>query len=726
MLSDEILDKVVERLVNRIEEANLYSLKSIGETIKKIGTIKPSDVHQLVEAMQYGADYDKIVKKLAEITDLNVKDIYEIFDEVAKTDSRFAEQFYVYRGKKYIPYDENINLQRQVRLIADMTAETYRNLANSTAIGFKIKDENGKVIHKGLKETYQNVIDRAVMAISQGKSTYEGQVYSILKEIGKSGLSTIDYESGYSRRLDSAVRMNIKGALRDLHTRTQEELGREFGADGWEISVHGHPAPDHEEAQGRQFSNEEFRKLQEDGVATTYTGIEINMKRGKNHRPIGQLNCYHYPFSIILGVNRPQYSDEQLQKIKEDNDVGFDYEGKHYTLYEGTQLQRKIETEIRRQKDLQILGKTAGNEKLTNEAQRNINILTKKYQELSNVSGLPTKLDRLRVEGYSPVDLVDDSEGKTKINGSKLTLRKEKVEKTAENKPTLEIKDVKFYNTSKVFKGSKEYLKLDNDDNIKISNGADKLNITIYERKGIKKAYYSRDRKKINTAGYEEDTLKPTVMLWHEMGHALDNSKGGNTYLSNSKEMRMAMYEYYQEHREVPKNVIDYFESFRKKSDEEYEKAHSFKEFYNNYIEIKTKEGETEYNLQIYNNRKNDGTDYYDNIVKWDYEDRKRDYYFEKKRTDIEYAQIGNFSDMFSAISKAGYNGQLCGRYGYHTKKYFEERVENPSTELFANFVSLKMTGADKHLEFFEKECPEIYKELDKLYKQIGDDLSVK
>ena len=406
MLSDEILDKVIERLVNRIEEANIYTLKSIGETIKKIGTIKPSDVTQLVEAMQYGADYDKIVKKLAEITDLNVKDIYEIFDEVAKTDSRFAEQFYVYRNKKYIPYDENINLQRQVRLIADMTAEAYRNMANSTVIGFKIKDENGKVIHKGLKETYQNVIDRAVMAISQGKSTYEGQVYSILKEIGKSGLSTVDYESGRTRRLDSAVRMNIKGALRDLHNRTQEELGKEFGADGVEISVHGHPAPDHEDVQGRQFSIEEFDNFQNDRRATTYTGMVFEPDfNGRDRRAISQYNCYHYTFSIILGVNRPQYTNEQLKKIKEDNDVGFDFEGKHYTLYEGTQLQRQLETEIRRQKDLQILGKAGGNEKLTNEAQKNINILTKKYQELSNVSGLPTKLERLRVDGYKRTDV---------------------------------------------------------------------------------------------------------------------------------------------------------------------------------------------------------------------------------------------------------------------------------------------------------------------------------
>lgn len=730
MLSDEVIEKVVERLVNRIEEANLYTLKSIGATIKKIGTIKPSDVNQLVEAMQYGADYDKIVKKLAEITELNVKDIYEIFDEVAKTDTQFAEQFYKYRNKKFIPYAENINLQRQVRLFADMAVEAYKNLSNNTVIGFKTRDKDGKIIHRGLKETYQDVVDRAVIAISQGKSTYEGEVYKIMKELGKSGLTSVDYESGRSRRMDSAVRMNVKGALRDLHTRTQEELGKEFGADGWEISVHGQPAPDHAEAQGRQFSNDEFRKLQEDGIATTYDGIEIDMRRGKNHRPIGQLNCYHYPFSIVLGVNQPQYTDEQLKKIKEDNDEGFEFEGKHYTLYEGTQLQRQIETEIRRQKDLQILGRTGGSEQLANEAQRNINILTKKYQELSNVSGLPTKLERLRVDGYSQIKLVDDSEGKQEINGSKSILRKEKTEKKAEkveNKATIPIKDGYFYNSSKVFKNSKDKLDLTNDDNIKIYNATNKLaadGLNIYERKNIKRAHYSRYYKKITTTGWKEDTLEPTTVLWHEMGHALDNSKGGTMYLSNSVEMRTAMYDYYSNNRTIPDRVKEYFEGFKERAAEEWEKEHDFKEFYDNYIEWRKSEGASEWSISVYEDNKKNDIERFKKDVRDDYEWQKKRNYYEKKRTDIEYAQLLNFSDMFSAISKGEYNGDFCGKYGYHPKSYYNRSVENPTTELFANFTSLKMTGCKKHLEFFKKECPEIYKELDKLYKEIGDDLS--
>ena len=88
-----------------------------------------------------------------------------------------------------------------------------------------------------------------------------------IKQIGQSGLKTLDYESGRSMRLDSAIRMNTLGGLRKLNNQVQEQFGEEFDSDGVEISVHTAPADDHAEVQGHQFSNKEFEKLQETGIA---------------------------------------------------------------------------------------------------------------------------------------------------------------------------------------------------------------------------------------------------------------------------------------------------------------------------------------------------------------------------------------------------------------------------------------------------------------------------
>ena len=385
MLDDKIINVLVDRLVSRIEQGNEYILKQMGNTIRHIGTLSPSKANQLMNILKYGGNYDKIVRKLAQITELNIRDIEKIFEAVAKENLYFAKQFYEYRNIKYIPYEKNISLQRQVKALARITANNYMNMSRTLAF---TKIENGKVIYTDLARTYQNMIDEAVLNISQGKTDFNSNMYKTIKELGQSGIKTVDYASGYSRRLDSAVRQNLQGALRDISNELQKQFGEEFDYDGIEVSHHANPAPDHEFIDGQQFSKEEFEKID-----------------SELERPVGELNCYHYIFPIILGVSKPNYTKEQLEADKEKNKKGFNYEGKHYTLYEGTQLQRKIETEIRKAKDIQIIAKASGNKELVQESQTRITQLTYKYRELSKISGLPTQLERARVSGYKRTNI---------------------------------------------------------------------------------------------------------------------------------------------------------------------------------------------------------------------------------------------------------------------------------------------------------------------------------
>lgn len=401
MLDERIVEKVIERLVGRVEEMNTYILEKMGGSVKKIGKLSPTQAQQLINILKYGGDYEDIIKKIAEVTEMNVADIQEIFKEVAKNDYRFAKQFYEFRNKPYIPFEENEALQNQIKALARITAGDYLNLSKTTAFSKKV---NGRVVYTELAQTYHDLIDKAVLSVAQGKTAFNEQMYSTLKELASSGIKTIDYANGRSMRMDSAVRMTLKGALRNLHNETQKIIGEQFGADGVEISVHYNPAPDHAEVQGRQFSDEEFDNFQNDRDAVDYQGrVFTHNHEKRDRRSISQYNCYHYTFSIVLGVSKPQYSDEQLRMINEQNEKGFEMDGTRYTNYEGTQLQRKLETEIRKAKDTQIMARASGNDLLAQESQMRINELTYKYKELSKVSGLPTKADRLRISGYSPL-----------------------------------------------------------------------------------------------------------------------------------------------------------------------------------------------------------------------------------------------------------------------------------------------------------------------------------
>ena len=69
----------------------------------------------------------------------------------------------------------------------------------------------------------------------------------------------------------------------------------------------------------------------------------------------------------------------------------------------GTQLQRRIELEIRKAKDTQILARASGDTELIEQSQNKIRLLTSKYNDLCKASGLLPKKIRMQVAGYRKV-----------------------------------------------------------------------------------------------------------------------------------------------------------------------------------------------------------------------------------------------------------------------------------------------------------------------------------
>ena len=432
MISDEVLEKVTERVIQRLQKLNTDILKQIGNSIDEMGKLKPSKAQQLAQMLKYGGDYDKIVKELSKVSKLNTKEIKEIFEEVSKNDYRFAKQFYDYRGIGYIPYDENVALKNQVQAIANITAKRCAEMMTPRALGFGlINKKTGDIEFKGLKQAYYDLLDEAVLSVSQGKESFDQAMTRQIKQMGSGGLKVI-YDSTYinkegkevhnSRRLDSAIRMNLKDSLRELHNETQDIFGKEFGANMVEVSHHSNSAPDHiDTIDGKQFAKIDVIKEQiKNGIEKEIRLEDIQGNRvrvkGKWYddfdtinngldRQVSTLNCYHYIFNGILGVTEPEYTKEELQKDKEKNLNGCEIDGKHYTLYEASQLQRKLETAIREQKDVQILGKSLNNMELITSSQSKITSLTKKYKEVCNVSGLPYKVKRLSISGYKRANI---------------------------------------------------------------------------------------------------------------------------------------------------------------------------------------------------------------------------------------------------------------------------------------------------------------------------------
>lgn len=417
MLNEELQEKLLSVFDKRFQDYNTKVLEELGNVIKQFKDLTPSQAYKLGQQLKYNTTIKDLLDELSKISGLSVKDLKKVLEKVAKENIGFADTYYKARDLETPIYSENKALQRLVNSVYKLAGEELKNISKTT--GFRLLDSNGNPLLLDIDKAYKEVIDRCVVAISQGKETYQQSMRSTLKQLSSSGVRKIEYESGYSKRLDSSIRMNILDSIRQVSNESQQLFGEEFGYNAIEVSHHSNSAPDHSnndiengkfDIDGHQFVKLDILKEQiKNGIEKEITLKdidEVNHRvkcKGKWYydfdyinnnlnRPVSTMSCYHYIFSVVLGVSRPQFTDKQLEEDKKKNNDGFEFEGKHYTFYEGEQLLNRIALEIRKNKDAQIMAKSSGDNDLILSSQTKITQLTTKYRQVVKVSGLSNKL----------------------------------------------------------------------------------------------------------------------------------------------------------------------------------------------------------------------------------------------------------------------------------------------------------------------------------------------
>lgn len=384
-------------IYKRIRDINTGYLEMIGKRIAEVGETIPSDVMKLQRIYESGTDVREIEWALAEASKKNIKEIKSILSDIAKENYEFSEPFYKAKRKKFIPFEDNESIQRHIEAIARQTVKEYTGLAASAA--FLAFDKNGNIPNKfgnlkavptSLSETYKIVTDKAIEAASMGYTDYNTAMRQTLKALADSGIrDTVTYSTGYTRRLDTAVRQNILWGIKQCNQETADIIGEEIGADGYEISYHSNPRPTHEDMGGRQYAVGKARII--NGVYyPSFSEVE------------GLLNdygCLHFKFSIVLGISHPAYSSKRLAELKAKDREPITFEGNEITKYDASQMQRKLETAMRHTNDRMTIATAAHDEDMLNKEIERMRQLTRKYKELSNASGLPTKMERT-VSGF--------------------------------------------------------------------------------------------------------------------------------------------------------------------------------------------------------------------------------------------------------------------------------------------------------------------------------------
>lgn len=400
MLSEAQLNELLAIFLERSQSVVEEYLIRMGDQIREIGELTPSSINRLVQLKKMNANMDAIKREIARLAEISAEDLQRVFEKAQETDARFVAKTFGNEFRSSIL--ENPALKQILSAQMEVTFGQMRNLSQTTIIS----------------DAYQNAVDKAIQAVQMGVEDYNKSIRRALEEaageglkveIGKTGAyeTRIGYGGKYSRRLDSAIRQNVLDGIRSLSNATMDELGREFGANGLELSAHMLCAGDHLPHQGKQYSFAEFDRLQQRLL-------------NQGLRPFFIWNCKHNKHPIMLGISEPAYSDEELAEYRKFSSERIEIDGITKSRYEWTQEQRRIETAVRRQKDVSICARAAGNGPMRRDAQHTINALMDRYDKVTEAAGLKTEYDRMRVAGFKHTS---EKELKKLENAGKMNLQ---------------------------------------------------------------------------------------------------------------------------------------------------------------------------------------------------------------------------------------------------------------------------------------------------------------
>jgi hypothetical protein len=376
------LEQKADLLFNNVMGWETSTLQRIGKRIGKYGKMSLADVKAINNIAVVKQDMEAITKELARVTGYNISQIEQMYGELLEEQHLANQPLYDYRGKTFVPFKDNRELQAIVRAYAKTTGETMINLAKTKALC--ILDHNGKTV--GLQKYYTDVLDKAVMQVTTGATDFHTAMRDSIIELGGSGVR-VDYGGGVTRRLDTVVRQNLLWGAKQASTEYNTMIGEELGCDGIEIDWHSNPRPSHAFMQGKQYVLGKARTIN----GTYFESADEALERLQDY------GCLHYRTPIICGISEPRYSPEELKRLNEQNDKTYNINGKDVSGYEAQQMMRRVETAIREQKSIKQTAQASGDKSLVKQCNDKIKAYKGKYEEITNITGFYPETKRMSV-----------------------------------------------------------------------------------------------------------------------------------------------------------------------------------------------------------------------------------------------------------------------------------------------------------------------------------------
>ena len=382
-LTPKQLQNIPENIVQLYRDLEEFIIDDIARRIAKTGQLTETAKWQLERAKDLSMD--NIEKEILKTLELSNKEVEKTLKQSALTSVQAESKIYEEAVKKQIKIKGNSNLEKLLEAAIKQTKGELKNISQSLGFAQII---NGKIVYKDIAKFYQDSVDLALMQVNSGVLNSNEAIKQAVKKLADSGLRTVDYENGWSNRVDVAVRRAVVTGSNQMCHKMTELTMKELECEFVETTAHAGARPDHQEWQGQVFCYKGKSDKYPDFVEKTRYGYGDGL---------GGYNCRHSFYPFFPGISKRAYSKQHLNNIDPEP---FEYDGKTYTYYEALQHQRKLETNIRQKKRELIGYNAAGLKDDFNNSSIALNRLKNEYKAFSNAGDLTVRNDLMQVYKY--------------------------------------------------------------------------------------------------------------------------------------------------------------------------------------------------------------------------------------------------------------------------------------------------------------------------------------
>ncbi len=385
MFTPSDLEQIPLELEKRMAELELRVMEDIVRRIKINDDITRSADWQIYRLQQMGQSSEYIKSQIQEALKLSDANINSIYERAIQSGYTRDKAIYEAIGKPFVPFKENAELQQLIQATIIQTKGQMENITRT--LGFVV-DRNGKAVFSPVSEYLQIKLDNAVLEITTGTFDYNSTLKKTVTEMTRSGLRSVNYETGHNNRIEVAVRRALMTGVTQVTNQINDRNAEALETESFEVSWHGSARPSHQEWQGRVYTRLQLKQVCGLGTVTGLCGA----------------NCYHSYYPFVEGASERTYTDGQLEEMNAKENAPKLFMDKEYTTYEATQRQRYMETLMRAQRQrIKLLTTGEAAEDLVLDSKIDYRVTMGKYKVFSKKMELPQQKERIYLDGLGRI-----------------------------------------------------------------------------------------------------------------------------------------------------------------------------------------------------------------------------------------------------------------------------------------------------------------------------------